>query len=118
MKKCYKTLEYGCNAWYIIRTNVRIRSDCMGGKAKIEKTFLKVHCPCCGNGRLFDIGLEAKKSCWNSIGKLWWESTETFDCLLQEYLTKWIVDVFSTLKNKEANKKNKLYIERVSSQKQ
>ena len=32
----------------------------MGGKAKIEKTFLKVHCPCCGNGRLFDIGLEAK----------------------------------------------------------
>ena len=20
----------------------------MGGKAKIEKTFLKVHCPCCG----------------------------------------------------------------------
>ena len=44
----------------------------MGGKAKIEKTFLKVHCPCCGNGRLFDIG----------------ESTETFDCLLQEYLTK------------------------------
>lgn len=32
----------------------------MGGKAKIEKIFLKVHCPCCGNGRLFDIGLEAK----------------------------------------------------------
>ena len=23
LKKCHKTLEYGCNAWYIIRTNVR-----------------------------------------------------------------------------------------------
>ena len=32
----------------------------MAETIKIENEFLKVHCPCCENGRLFDVGAKAK----------------------------------------------------------
>lgn len=36
------------------------RGDHVTEAMKKEGVFLKVHCPKCGNGRLFDVGLEAR----------------------------------------------------------